>query len=800
MKLFGLEFGSTKTKPIVIRQDEVEGSRPIEIKKIKPVNAPVLSYRSSVTQRGNFEPSEWNLNEIGRVEDVESYVRQSFRKKCGLMFKEGWEFIGPNPTTIRYLQERLKQAEAATGMPIKLLLRETAMDLIKYSNAYWYKVRSLKQSGGKRRELPSGRVVNPVAGYFKIPPEMVEIKRNKNGKVLKYRQRSPEGRIQEYEPINVVHFYFDRKSGFATGTPALIPVMDDIRALRRIEENIELLVYQHLFPLFHYKVGNENAPAEIYPDGTNEVDIVRQEVQFMPSEGSIVTPERHEITALGAEGRAIRAEGYLTHFKKRVFSGLGLSAVDFGEGETANRATADNMSRALVDDVKAMQREFETFIDEFLLKELLLESTFSFDVLAKENMVHLKFHEVDLDAKIKVENHEMTLYQGFLATEDETRRAMGREPITDDERDNTFWEIVKKPQAIIQSLDEAFIQEEAVGSAGIDSEEAEQSKANKRRMAEEERLAKAKGKPTTKASGAERKAKAKNQPSNQHGKSQGPTKRKSSLVTDNVINQYYQMLKSDTIEAAKAKKYDKLWLKSHAFAAVAKAEEKFIRELKNELRKGVRETGVKPYTIELDFAFTIVRDRAHLYITRIIERLFELTESRLHGQIDELKTEEIITKLIAIFDALEFRTDLVYNAELRKAYTLGLAIGFKAAGFTQAQLDVEGTACEECKNNQDLTFDLEYITIDELPGLHPNCHCTIKPIHNNSEDFIQQDLTAKEERCVIRVKKQLRSKFPARSAEAIKVSAIKICRAAINKTDEEVDGMVEKFTEEDFNV
>jgi len=73
-------------------------------------------------------------------------------------------------------------------------------------------------------------------------------------------------------------------------------------------------------------------PAGMMENGEREIDVVRREIELMPSEGGIVTPERHEVNFVGSEGRALRAEGYLSHFKQRVFSGLGMSGVDFGEG------------------------------------------------------------------------------------------------------------------------------------------------------------------------------------------------------------------------------------------------------------------------------------------------------------------------------------------------------------------------------------------------------------------------------------------------------------------------------------
>ena len=227
------------------------------------------------------------------------------------MFKEGWDLVGKNPRTIKYIQTRMHQISQASNSPIDGLLRNIGSSLIRKSNCFLLKVRNIEASGGKVRSVPGKKLsLLPVAAYFVIPSETVEYKVSGN-KVSRWRQRMPDGTHKEYDPKNIIHFHMDRKEGLVFGTPSIVPVLDDIRALRKIEENIELLVYQHLFPLFHYKVGTPDAPAGMTEGGDREIDVIRQEIQYMPSEGGIVTPERHEISTIGSEGRALRAEGYL---------------------------------------------------------------------------------------------------------------------------------------------------------------------------------------------------------------------------------------------------------------------------------------------------------------------------------------------------------------------------------------------------------------------------------------------------------------------------------------------------------
>lgn len=343
MKIFGIEIGGKKKEPEQLEmdfvQDQVPEVRTVIPKMKKPtmiprIPDPALRYHGTRARgRGHFQPSEYNLSEVGRVEDTDGYVRQSFDKKTALMFKEDWDIVGPDPKTIKYIKTRFAQIARASGIPTKQLFRNIGASLVRKSNAFVVKVRKKAASGGRmRREPGSPTPLQPVAGYFVLPAETMEFQLSGN-KIVKWKQKMPNGDYKQWNPRDVIHFHYDRKDGFVFGTPTIVPVIDDIRALRKIEENIELLVYQHLFPLFQYKVGTENAPAGITESGEDEIDVVKREIMFMPTEGGIVTPERHEIKAIGAEGRAIRAEGYLDHFKKRVFSGLGVSAVDMGEGE-----------------------------------------------------------------------------------------------------------------------------------------------------------------------------------------------------------------------------------------------------------------------------------------------------------------------------------------------------------------------------------------------------------------------------------------------------------------------------------
>lgn len=430
---------------------------------VKPASSPVKAYTVNLGRSRApslvWESPQWDLAECGRIIDTESIVRRAFSVKEALFTKEGYEFVGQKPERVAYIKRRLRQMENAGGTPFPVLMDWTINSLIRMSNGFWVKRRDKKASGGGVRTTKTNKTLKPIAAYFPLPAETVRFKRDEYGKIKMYRQEVYGKEPVEFNPDDVIHYFFDRREGFSVGTPVLAPIKDDIRALRRIEENIELLVYAHLFPLYHYKVGTESAPAMTYQEGLTEVEIVQREIQAMPADGCWVTPERHSIDVLGAEGEALDTKSIIEHFKQRIYSGLGVSSVDMGEGGTSNRSTAQTMSRNLVDRTKAEQKLLESFINKFVIEELLLESSFPKDTLLdEENMVRLVFKEIDNEARQALENHANQLYLQNGLSHDEMREYIGREPFTEEEWEKSYWRQIDEPTKLIQALDEPYCQ------------------------------------------------------------------------------------------------------------------------------------------------------------------------------------------------------------------------------------------------------------------------------------------------------------------------------------------------------
>ena len=374
----------------------------------------------------DFEDPEYDFSVIATAYDTDSYIRQGIDKYIDQIFKEGWQLYGTDESIVEYINARLKYIAEASKTPTDQLLIEIAEDVVKYSNCVIAKARSSDPT-----VLPQGYTIQgvngaePVAGYYCINLPSLKVKRDQNGTVQGWQQEvSGASTKLELQPDDVIHIYYKREKGNAFGTPLLQPVLDDVRALRQAEENVLKLMYRNIYPFYHVAVGDSDSP------GTpSEVNDVQESINDMDVEGGLVTTNRVSINAVAAN-QVVNAEPYIRYMEDRVFSGLGVPAVLFGRGDTANRSTSDSMSTEMGDRIKAIQKTIEMFVNFNIIKELLIEGGYN-PIDDPNQNVYFRFKDNDLDTKIKNETHAVYLYEHNAITEDEMRKDLGRDIITD---------------------------------------------------------------------------------------------------------------------------------------------------------------------------------------------------------------------------------------------------------------------------------------------------------------------------------------------------------------------------------
>lgn len=372
----------------------------------------------------DFETPEFDLTEVQTGYNADSYVRQGVDKYVDQIFKEGYEIYGKNQATIDYVKQRLAYIAEATSTPTTQLFTDIAEDVVKYSNCFLVKVRVSDTNA-----LPQGVSVTgiagaqPIGGYFCVNATTMKLKRDKVGTISGYQQEVSSTKVK-FKPEDVIHFYYKREKGNAFGTPFLWPVLDDVRALRQAEENVLRMMFRNIHPFNHVKVGTNDVP------GTKtEIEDVQEAINSMDVQGGIVTTNRVEIKAIASD-QVIDASPYLAYLEARVFTGLGVPAILFGRGGTANRSTGDNMTSEMSDRIKAIQRTIECTVNDFMIKELLLEGGFD-PILNPDDAVMFKFKENDMDSMIKMQTHSIFKFEHNAITEDEMRLELNLDPITD---------------------------------------------------------------------------------------------------------------------------------------------------------------------------------------------------------------------------------------------------------------------------------------------------------------------------------------------------------------------------------
>src|SRR5699024_5799960 len=137
--------------------------------------------------------------------------------------------------------------------------------------------------------------------------------------VLKYEQGYGDN-IREFFPRDIIHIYMDKDANNAYGTPRVIAALEDVKLLRKIEGNVTALIYRFSMPLYQWIVG---LPQPGMQATQPEILKAQNEIERSTLDGIVVTNERTAIKAIGAEGSALNAEGYLKYFEDRVFSALG---------------------------------------------------------------------------------------------------------------------------------------------------------------------------------------------------------------------------------------------------------------------------------------------------------------------------------------------------------------------------------------------------------------------------------------------------------------------------------------------
>lgn len=624
----------------------------------------VRNYR--VFKNVAFYAPEYDLPTIANAVQLDGLLQRSVNIFTEQILKNGYEITSKNDRLLKHVNRRMREIENATGQTFYELMNYISRQLVTYGNVFIIKVRSnAKSRFGKQYRL-YGRNMNPIVGLFVAEATTMEIGINTEGHVTNYKQRV-NGRFRYWDERDVIHITYNKIPGTLTGMSSLIPVLDDVRALRKLEEEIEILGFQYSIPLYLYKVGTKDQPPAI-----NEIENVSATVNNMPSYGMLVVPGHHDITVPTNNNTPVDILSFVDHFKRRIYAGLGVSPIAMGEVETSNRNTSEVLDASMQTITMRYQQTIRHKIEMELFRELLLDGGLN----PVDTMVEFNFPEIDLEQQIKKENNILQKWQNNLITRTEARLELDRERAIIDT--DTHLRLVDIPK--IEAEGGIQIQTAKIGA------QAAKVRANS-----------SASKTTASTNRKKRATATANRPSNQHGTSSGRPKIKRDAfddLRDSISESMNNLLLTDG--------YNSSINKDKAISKIIELVEPKLRSILKDKIKEIKEFYHLP-SDEFD------KEAATTYLDDIRTILSDKV-TRHVGQIDnEIKVGIFIDEIKSFLSLQEYKTD-----------NLAKAVLYKSLGFKTILINAD--SCSKHININMSTDDLSYL---KIPPFRYGCNCQV---------------------------------------------------------------------------
>jgi hypothetical protein len=143
--------------------------------------------------------------------------------------------------------------------------------------------------------------------------------------------------------------------------------------------------------------------------------------------------------------------------------------------------------------------------------------------------------------------------------------------------------------------------------------------------------------------------------------------------------------------------------------------------------------------------------------------------------------KQIAAEVRLAFDSLRYRADLIWDVELRKAHNYGRVLAARFLGQRGFYLVAAPNGCEECQAVNGRFVEAATASIEDMPPLHPHSRMQFVVAQEEESDGVETEDGAKLDRCVSRVKAQLKKKNPGKSDKEVESSAWAICRSQLKE-------------------
>lgn len=332
------------------------------------------------------------------------FVRQAILAYKHRIASEIPKVLSSNKQIMTILEHRLKSLGLWEYYP------EIAQDLIAYGDSF--------------SEIIFSKPDYRVIGLKRLEPDYMYIQRDPYGRPLMYISVI-DGIPVVIETYRMLHIKMDSQPGDAFGVGLIEGGMDDLAALRILEDLNIQLVKHNIYPHRVYMCPSDDISASV--EGK-----LKQQKRF----GDLVVPMGVKVQQM-ISGTGIDLRGFMLYYQQKFFLDAGVPMDMLIKGTGANRSTANEMQSAFNNNARAIQRQILLKLEWFC--ELLLASE---GILANVTLVA---PEIDKQVEFARRQEIRGLYQEGLICRDFAQELLGlRHPLN----------VVKVPEDLASRLNQ----------------------------------------------------------------------------------------------------------------------------------------------------------------------------------------------------------------------------------------------------------------------------------------------------------------------------------------------------------
>lgn len=293
---------------------------------------------------------------------------------------------------------------------------------------YYVSKRGLRKRGDIekqiKKQLQTPANYGPMGKFFRYAPNVF------------YQPEEPDERI-DVEEINHIK-YIDMPQN-AISIPPLYPVINDVLALRSIEDDILLLSYQYGHPFLHGTIKREGMTAEQILLETRHL---RDQIQKMEGNGFLITSDLVDVQLKGPQGAFPNLIEFHKLFRERIEKGAGVSDLFTGNGGGVGRQTSETVEKSTYSYINDLANSFaygmQLFFDEFFNRNI---ANYRGSKVYDPCPIEFRFNEADRAEKRASEQHLITLFQTSAISHGEFREKLDM-AVDPKLKDKYFFEIM----------------------------------------------------------------------------------------------------------------------------------------------------------------------------------------------------------------------------------------------------------------------------------------------------------------------------------------------------------------------